>query len=68
MSEDFEVHPVGTAKRLRLLGEAETLAAHSGETKRREWHNVGAWLYPGDLIAVVRKERSNPGDGDGDAC
>lgn len=32
---------------------SEVLASHQG-TLKREWHNVGAWLYPGDTINVVR--------------
>ena len=32
---------------------SEVLASHQG-TLKREWHNVGAWLYAGDTINVVR--------------
>ena len=35
-----------------VLG-SEVLATHQGMLKR-EWHNVGAWLYAGDTINVVR--------------
>ena len=31
-------------------GGESVLARHSGETDRREWHNVGTWLYPGNEI------------------
>ena len=30
--------------------ELSVLVAHSGATDRREWHTVGAWLYPGEAI------------------
>jgi hypothetical protein len=31
---------------------SEVLAEHQG-SPQREWHSVGAWLYPGDTINVV---------------
>jgi predicted nucleic acid-binding Zn-ribbon protein len=34
-----------------VLG-SEVLASHQG-SPQREWHSVGAWLYPGDSINVV---------------
>ena len=37
----------------RLLLGLELLASHQGSLER-EWHNVGAWLYAGDSINVVR--------------
>lgn len=37
----------------RLLLGSEVLASHQG-SPGREWHNAGAWLYPGDSINVVR--------------
>ena len=35
---------------LLLREELSVLVAHSGATDRREWHTVGAWLYPGEGI------------------
>lgn len=32
---------------------SSVLAAHSGKGSAREWHQGGAWLYPGDKIVVV---------------
>ena len=36
-----------------LVRGSEVLASHQGSLER-EWHNVGAWLYAGDSINVVR--------------
>jgi hypothetical protein len=30
----------------------DVLASHSQADGRREWHTVGAWLYPGDAICI----------------
>ena len=38
----------------RKLDEVDSvLAAHSGIGSAREWHEGGAWLYPGDKIVVL---------------
>ena len=48
---------------IRCLGLSEALATHSGSPSR-EWHNVGAWLYPGETINhVFRSPREKPEDG-----
>jgi hypothetical protein len=43
---------------LQLALGAEVLASNNSEkvpyNHKREWHTVGAWLYPGDTINVVR--------------
>lgn len=43
---------------LQLALGAEVLASNNSEkipyNDKREWHTVGAWLYPGDTINVVR--------------
>lgn len=42
---------------IRCLGLSEELAKHSGSPSR-EWHSVGAWLYPGETINhVIRSPR-----------
>ena len=47
---------------IRCLGLSEALATHSGSPSR-EWHNVGAWLYPGETINhVFRSPREEPED------
>ena len=43
---------VGRLREALVLG-SEVLASYQGMLER-EWHNVGAWLYPGDSINVVR--------------
>ena len=45
---------------IRCLGLSEALAKHSGSSGR-EWHSVGAWLYPGETINhVIRSPREEP--------
>lgn len=45
---------------IRCMGLSEALAAHSGSPSR-EWHSVGAWLYPGETIRhVFRSPREEP--------
>ena len=45
---------------IRCLGLSEALAKHSGSPSR-EWHSVGAWLYPGETINhVVRSPGAEP--------
>ena len=47
---------------IRCLGLSEPLAKHSGSPSR-EWHSVGAWLYPGETINhVFRSPRTEPED------
>ena len=36
-----------------LVHHSDVLAAHSGQSAGREWHNVGEWLYPGDKIVLT---------------
>lgn len=31
----------------------DVLAEYTGDGKVRQWASVGAWLYPGDKIAVI---------------
>ena len=40
-----------------LDGKPEILAEHEGEKNRREWHQAGAWLMPGERIIVQRAEK-----------
>ena len=37
-----------------LIAEAEVLAEYGRDDGRRDWVNVGTWLYPGDRIVVLR--------------
>ena len=39
-----------------LIAEAEVLAEYGRDDGRRDWVNVGTWLYPGDRIVVLRRE------------
>jgi predicted RNA-binding Zn-ribbon protein involved in translation (DUF1610 family) len=36
-----------------VANELDVLATYQGKDGRREWQSVGAWLYPGYVIAVV---------------
>lgn len=40
----------------RLSSSVEVLLQYGGSDGRRDWASAGAWLYPGDVLAVVRSE------------
>lgn len=39
-----------------LIADVEVLAEYGRDDGRRDWVTVGAWLYPGDRIVVLRRE------------
>ena len=35
------------------LGSTDCIAEYGGKENRRDWWSGGAWLYPGDRVAIV---------------
>ena len=40
---------------LLASADIDIIAEHSGKTKDREWHSVGCWLRPGEVLAHTSK-------------
>ena len=38
----------------RARDDLDVLAEYGGRDGGRDWVSAGAWLYPGDVLAVVR--------------
>lgn len=41
------------------LASADILAEHSGSKESREWHSVGCWLRPGEVLAHMDRVAPN---------
>lgn len=49
---DLDAAVAAERKRWRaLLADVDILAMHSGADSSREWHSVGCWLRPGQVLA-----------------
>ena len=49
-----EVDRAVAAERERWGRRVEVLLPYGGSDGRRDWASAGAWLYPDDVLAVVR--------------
>jgi len=41
-----------------VTADMDIIAEHSGKTKDREWHSVGCWLRPGEVLAHTSKPKA----------